>query len=357
MVGILYLIIQKDLPRTLVFFYITLYIIATLRYILERRHYKKHKAVTASTQFLLLPFSIMLMGNYISPVARFVEIFVIRVDTTGGDLVRIHFNFISLTMILPLIVLSVLFNNYFSGKWPAMAVNRKIRRGRAIPFLLFTLFILLQLLGFFINLRIDLISLIFTLVYITMFLGYFIVSPLQQSRQPTPTRSSSSSARRTPTRSSASSSTQRSTRASTTTGRTSRSTVSASSASRRRAVTSTARSTSARVVPGRDITTTRKVTRSTTVRRGTKNIFPVGKVTKDDLKCIICYMDFKKSDTRKVILCPHCKYPAHADEFFSWFQQSKLCARCNKPISSKYVKSPIYRVSAKAYIETVIEKL
>ncbi|MCG3220833.1 MAG: hypothetical protein H7641_05575, partial [Candidatus Heimdallarchaeota archaeon] len=132
--------------------------------------------------------------------------------------------------------------------------------------------------------------------------------------------------------------------------------ISSSSASRRRAVT-TARATSAKVAPGRDITTTKKVTRSTTVRRGTKNIFPIGKATKDDLKCIICYLDFKKSESRKIILCPHCKYPAHADEFFNWFQQSKLCARCNKPISARYVKSPIYRVSTKVYIETVIEKL
>jgi hypothetical protein len=357
MVGILYLIIQRDISMTLIFFYITLYIIVSLRYLLERRHYKKHKAVTASTQFLILPFSILLMGNYISPVANFVEIFIINIDSVGGETVRFYFNLVSITMIIPLIVLSVLFNNYFSGKWPAMAVNRKIRKGKVIPFLLFTLFVLLQLLGFFINLRMDFVSLFFALVYITLFVGYFIVSPLQKSRQPVVQRAPSSSPRRTPSRASTSSSTQRSSRASSSTRRPSRSTVSASSASRRRAATTVPRSTSAKIDPGKDISATKKVTRSTTVRRGTKNIFPVGKASKDDLKCIICYMDFKKSETRKVILCPHCKYPAHADEFFSWFQQSKLCARCNKLISSKYVKSPIYRVSTKVYIETVIEKL
>lgn len=354
-VGFLYLIIQRDLSRTLIFFYITLYIIASLRYILERRHYKKHKAVTASTQFLLLPFSVLLMGNYISPVANFVKIFIINVNLASGDSVEMYFNLISLTMILPLIVLSVLFNNYFSGKWPAMAINRKIRRGRVIPFLLFTLFIFLQLLGFFINQKIDFLSLIFAVIYIGMVLGYFIVLPLQESRKPAVQRTPSVSSRRAPSRVSTSSS-QRSTARSTTTRSTSRSAISTSSASRRRAAT-TVRATSAKIDPGRDITATKRVTRSTTVRRGTKNIFPIGKASKDDLKCIICYMDFKKSESRKVILCPHCKYPAHADEFFSWFQQSKLCARCNKPISTKYVKSPIYRVSTKVYIETVIEKL
>ncbi|MHA1954737.1 MAG: hypothetical protein ACW96U_12405 [Candidatus Heimdallarchaeaceae archaeon] len=359
-VGFLYLIIQGDVPRTLLFFYITLYVIAFLRYVLERRHYRKHKAVTASTQFLILPFSVLLMGNYISPVSNFVEIFMININIASGETVRLYFNLVSLTMILPLIILSVLFSNYFSGKWPAMAVNRKIRRGRVIPFLLFTLFVLLQLLGFFMNFRMDFLSLFFALIYIVMVIGYLIISPLQKSRQRTVQRTTTASTRRTPARSSTTS-TQRSSTSSSASRRSSTSSqtggrISSSSASRRRAVTTT-RATSAKVDPGRDITTTRKVTRSTTVRRGTKNIFPVGKANKDDLKCIICYMDFKKSESRKVILCPHCKYPAHADEFFSWFQQSKLCARCNKPISTKYVKSPIYRVSTKVYIETVIEKL
>ncbi|NPD88601.1 MAG: hypothetical protein HGN29_07745 [Asgard group archaeon] len=362
-VGFLYLIIQREqgLPKTLLFFYITLYIIAFLRYVLERRHYRKHKAVTASTQFLILPFSVLFMGNYISPFSNFVEIFVININLVSGDTVHLYFNLISLSMILPLIVLSVLFNNYFSGKWPAMAVNRKIRRGRLIPFLLFTLFVLLLLFGFFINLKMDFLSLFFAVIYFVMFIGYFIVSPLQKSRQRTVQRTPAASTRRSPTRASASSRQRPSTTSTSTRSRRSTSAqtsgrISSSSASRRRAVT-TARTTSAKIAPGKDITTTKKVTRSTTVRRGTKNIFPVGRATKDDLKCIICYMDFKKSESRKVILCPHCKYPAHADEFFNWFQQSKLCARCNKPISTKYVKSPIYRVSTKVYIETVIEKI
>ncbi len=356
-VGFLYLIIQRDVPRTLIFFYITLYIIAFLRYILERRHYRKHKAVTASTQFLLLPFSVLFMGNYISPVSNLAEIFVININIASGDTVSLYFNLISLTMILPLIVLSVLFNNYLSGKWPAMAVNRKIRRGKLIPFLLFTLFVLLQLVGFFINFKMDFLSLFFAVIYLVMVIGYLIISPIHESRQRTVQRTTKTT-RRAPARSSASarqrSSTTSTSRRSSSAQTSSR--ISSSSASRRRAVT-TARTTSAKVAPGRDITSTKKVTRSTTVRRSTKNIFPVGKATKEDLKCIICYMAFKKSESRKVILCPHCKYPAHADEFFSWFQQSKLCARCNKPISTKYVKSPIYRVSTKVYIETVIEKL
>ncbi|MCG3220044.1 MAG: hypothetical protein H7641_01585, partial [Candidatus Heimdallarchaeota archaeon] len=199
-VGFLYLIIQRDLPRTLIFFYITLYIIAFLRYVLERRHYRKHKAVTASTQFLLLPFSVLLMGNYISPVSNFVEIFIININLASGGSIRMYFNLVSLTMILPLIVLSVLFNNYFSGKWPAMAVNRKIRRGRAIPFLLFTLFILLQLLGFFINLRMDFLSLIFAIIYIVMVLRYFIFSAFDKSKQQTVRRTTTTTTRRTPAR-------------------------------------------------------------------------------------------------------------------------------------------------------------
>jgi hypothetical protein len=294
------------------------------------------------------------MGNYISPVSNFVEIFVININAANGETVSLYFNLISLTMIIPLTVLSVLFNNYLSGKWPAMAVNRKVRRGKVIPFLLFTLFVLLLLVGFFFNFKMDFVSLFFVVIYVVMVIGYLIISPIQKSRQRTVQTTPAVSTRRAPARSSASSSSTRSTRRRTTAQTSGR--ISSSSASRRRAVTTT-RTASAKVAPGRDISTTKRVTKSTTVRRGTKNIFPVGKASKEDLKCIICYMDFKKSESRKVILCPHCKYPAHADEFFSWFQQSKLCARCNKPISAKYVKSPIYRVSTKVYIETVIEKL
>ena len=68
-------------------------------------------------------------------------------------------------------------------------------------------------------------------------------------------------------------------------------------------------------------------------------------------------MDFDKREIRRIILCPHCKYPAHEDEFLMWFKTSRLCARCAQPISAKYVNNPQYRVTVRIYVEQVIEKL
>ena len=349
MVGILYLAIQKDLPVALIFFYVTLYIVVTLRYVLERRHYKKHKAALASSQFLLLPFSVMLMGNYISPVAANPRIFLINIDLVGGDSLRIFFNIISLSMIIPLIVLSLHFNNFYSGRWPAMAINRKIKRKKIFPILFFTFFVFFLLLGFFINLTIDFVSLIFILIYIILSINHLIIAPVRSERAraiqraPTTTRRTASTTRQ-QTRTVRSSSTRARGTASTTATRTTRTTQ-----------RSTAR---VAIDPGIDVRTTRKTTaKAVSTKIGDKNIFPVGKVSSSELKCIICYMDFNKNDSRRVVLCPHCKYPAHEDEFLNWFKTSKLCARCNKPISTKYIKKPVYRLTTKIYIERVIEKL
>ncbi len=355
-VGILYLAIQRNLPVALIFFYVTLYVVATLRYFLERRHYKKHKAVSASTQFLLLPFSILLMGNYISPLENNPRIFIISIDLAGGDTIGIFFNLISVSLLFPVIILSLNFKNYFSGKWPAMAVNRKIRRGRTIPFLLNTVFVSILLLGFFINWQMDFLSLIFVLIYIIMFFRYFIFASTIESRRQVSRTTTTRSTRRTPSRAAATRQQTRSSRTSSARAASSRSSQrSRSTQTRRRPTTASA---SARVDPGRDVTTARRTaTRSAAGKLKDKDIFPAGVPSKDDLKCIICYMDFKKNDSRRIVLCPHCRYPAHEDEFMSWYQRSRLCARCNKPITVKYVKRPLYRVSTRVYIERVIEKI
>jgi hypothetical protein len=350
MVGILYLAIQKDLPVALIFFYVTLYIVVTLRYVLERRHYKKHKAALASSQFLLLPFSIMLMGNYISPVAANPEIFLINMALVGGGSLRVFFNIISLTMIIPLIILSLHFSKFYSGRWPAMAINRKIKRKKIIPILFFTFFVFLLLIGFFINLTIDFVSLVFVLIYIILSINYLIIVPARSERaraiqraQTTTTRRATASTRQQVRRTSSSSTRARRT-TSTTATRTTR--------------TAQRSSASVAVDPGIDVRTTRKTTvKASSTKIADKNIFPIGRVSSSELKCIICYMDFDKRDTRRVVLCPHCKYPAHEDEFLNWFKTSKLCARCNKPISTKYIKKPVYRLTTKIYIERVIEKV
>ncbi|MCE7747205.1 MAG: hypothetical protein GPJ51_02335 [Candidatus Heimdallarchaeota archaeon] len=339
-VGVLYMAIQKDLPKTLTIFFITLYVVVALRFFLERRHYKKHKTILASTQFLILPFCIMLMGNYISPIAAAYEIFSIDIDLSGGSSIYSPFNLISISLIFPVIVLSLYFRNFYSGKWPAIAVNRKVRRGRKIPFLINTTYVAILLVGFFINWQIDFVGFIFVILYFIFIFRYFIIAFAMRSDQQAQVTSSRSA-----------STTRRSKRSVSTRSR--RPTASASSASK------ASRSSSAKIAPGIDVkatrsTTTKKTSKITTV---SKKIFPIGTPKKEEMQCIICYMDFDKKDRRRIILCPHCRYPAHEDEFMSWFKTSRLCARCNQTISTRYVNNPKYRINIKLYIEKVIEKL
>ena len=357
-VGVLYVAIQKDIPRTLTIFFITVYTVLALRFILERRHYKKHKTILASTQFLILPFLVMLMGNYISPIAFTYEIFSINIDLAGGSSIYSPFNLISISLVLPVVILLIYFGNYYSGKWPAIAVNRKVRKGRKLPFLIHTLYVAVFLVGFFINWQIDFVCFIFVIFYIIYIFRYFIIVYAVKSNQrisvrsttarSTParaTRSSTSSTRRTATSSSS--------RTRSTSTRTSRATTTRTSATR------TSRSSSVRVAPGIDVRTasTRTTKKISSTKAVSKNLFPTGTPKKEEMKCIICYMDFDKKDKRRIILCPHCRYPAHENEFISWFKTSRLCARCNQPISTRYVNNPRYRISIKIYIEQVIEKL
>lgn len=71
----------------------------------------------------------------------------------------------------------------------------------------------------------------------------------------------------------------------------------------------------------------------------------------EDFKCIFCFKlpEFPKDNGRGIILCPNCRYPAHADEFKDWLRSSRLCSRCNAPIPSNYRKNPKI-ISVKNYI-------
>jgi hypothetical protein len=67
-----------------------------------------------------------------------------------------------------------------------------------------------------------------------------------------------------------------------------------------------------------------------------------GQLAIDDFKCIFCFSlpKYPKDQGRGIILCPHCNYPAHADEFKDWVKNSKLCSRCGSEISSSFRRNP-----------------
>jgi hypothetical protein len=109
-----------------------------------------------------------------------------------------------------------------------------------------------------------------------------------------------------------------------------------------------------RSTTSRSKTTTRTTSRSPTgtqvrSKQSTRKITnfnlykpKAARLTSEDFKCIFCFKLPKIPDDRGrgIILCPKCRYPAHADEFKDWLRSSNLCSRCNAPIPASYKKNP-----------------
>ncbi|MFX1378012.1 MAG: hypothetical protein ACFFA4_02875, partial [Promethearchaeota archaeon] len=99
---------------------------------------------------------------------------------------------------------------------------------------------------------------------------------------------------------------------------------------------------------------THSTTRSTTgkpIRRSQSRIKQINlklyrpraaNLTIEDFKCIFCFRlpESPKDNGRGIILCPNCRYPAHADEFKDWLRTSGLCSRCNAPIPLNFKRNP-----------------
>ncbi|MFW9819762.1 MAG: hypothetical protein ACFFE5_09145 [Candidatus Thorarchaeota archaeon] len=113
--------------------------------------------------------------------------------------------------------------------------------------------------------------------------------------------------------------------------------------------------------------TTSTHTSRTPIRRSKGNIRQVNyklyrpkaaNLSIEDFKCIFCFRlpEYPKDNGRGIILCPNCKYPAHADEFKDWLRTSGLCSRCNAPIPLNYRRNPKV-ISIKNYIVVYKELL
>ncbi|MBY8990803.1 MAG: hypothetical protein KGD58_08625 [Candidatus Lokiarchaeota archaeon] len=138
---------------------------------------------------------------------------------------------------------------------------------------------------------------------------------------------------------------------------------------RSRSVSHSSRSTPTsqrRSTTSRSKTTTRTTSRSPT---GTKvsskqstrkitnfNLYKpkAGRLSTEDFKCIFCFKlpKIPEDRGRGIILCPNCRYPAHADEFKDWLRSSNLCSRCNATIPASYKKNPKI-LTVKNYIVVV----
>ena len=63
-------------------------------------------------------------------------------------------------------------------------------------------------------------------------------------------------------------------------------------------------------------------------------------LNQEDFKCIFCFQlpTLPADEKRGIIICPNCGHPAHADEFRNWLKNSRLCSRCDRPISINFIQ-------------------
>jgi hypothetical protein len=50
-------------------------------------------------------------------------------------------------------------------------------------------------------------------------------------------------------------------------------------------------------------------------------------------RCIICYLDLKRSDKEEVVTLPCCEIYSHKDHIISWLKQNPHCPNCHKNLS------------------------
>jgi hypothetical protein len=74
-------------------------------------------------------------------------------------------------------------------------------------------------------------------------------------------------------------------------------------------------------------------------------------ISEDDFKCIFCFKlpKLPEDKNKGIVICPNCRYPAHADEFIAWMKTSNLCSRCSAPIPSGFRRNPRI-ITTKNYI-------
>ncbi|MHA1756535.1 MAG: hypothetical protein ACTSVV_07190 [Promethearchaeota archaeon] len=102
-------------------------------------------------------------------------------------------------------------------------------------------------------------------------------------------------------------------------------------------------------------TATKSKTRPTTHKYNLKEIKPkAGVLSIDDFKCIFCFElpKLPQDQNRGIVICPHCRHPAHIDEFKDWAKNSNLCSRCDTPLPASFIKNP-KTIPASVYLKAM----
>ncbi len=385
--AVLTMLTDHGLETALTIGYFTILAVLGIKLIDEWLYYRQYRAPPASATFLLLLTSLALLGSLISAIATLGDSPLLQTFFLESTLDLISFgnyflflNLFGLIFVLPFyILLLLLLRRYYSGRYSGIFIARK--RYPIAAVIIFNA-ILFLLLGFFWTQtrEVEISSLVFFIASSLILIQHYVFPVVIVSLRPVrsrPSRTSRPSSRglsrttsreRRPTlsqRTSARRSSPTTTRRSSTTPTQRRSPTTAqrspSSASRRPSLTTSRGSVSSpqrrsqgdiNVVPGMAIEQSRPSRRVKQLSPAIiERITPVGRhLTQDDFRCIFCY-EFPTESNRKVVICPHCRYPAHELEFRKWKEVSKFCSRCNKPITDE----KMIRVSGNSYKRIIKE--
>ncbi len=375
-----YVVDDEYFSRSIVM--LTLLLNSYLHLLSEWIYYRQNNAVIASSQFLIIPYINIIVAQILSSYGFMFQLF----ESRGS----LQFNISAVSLlVIPLSALSIMLTaRYYQKRYTGFVLKRKLHGPVKFPLFFNTLTIVIIII---IAIEIEFIglnSVLILLMYFIQVIAYLIRPMFKSEYDDTARRQYINSLSRSPSRRSDYTPPRQRTitpsRPSQRGERKKRRSISTAPSSGYRTVPTTSRKKKkekkTRAVPtvsGNKKTSSKTaksknnkvskprnvaavsdgieiVTKPKAVKRRAKldqNLLPSGNVSKDDLKCMICYTEFESKSMMTVTLCPLCKYPAHEEELNQWLFQSSHCPRCAKDMKGKLNKR--LRVNEKDYAKMI----
>ncbi len=347
-IGLIHGLISYSLTILFTWLLIGLWIVFTIRIFENIKHHREFNSPHNTAFFVILP---LFIGIFYSIWGSFTGLL-------GESLISgVYFSFWSLIFAFPFVMYGLYSLYLCFKKYNIIYFGRKSVKARALGYIL-SFSVLIFIIAYWITLYnfiefppvdLNLLLLFIAIVLILIVFGFTSTSP----SIPTLTRNYiAERTRRINNLTTPSTQRQR--------ARTTR-TTNTSPSTRTTTRTTRSRTQSSRTNPKSHKQTAR--TRTTNTTRTTR-VKPTSKVrdlnkykprasylTVDDFKCIFCFNLPKLPGDRGrgIVVCPNCRYPAHADEFKDWMRTSNLCSRCSATIPSSFRRNPRI-ISVKNYL-------
>ncbi len=348
-IGLTHGLISYSLTIFFTWLLIGLWIIFTIRIFENIKHHREYNSPHNTAFFVILP---LFIGIFYSIWGSFTGIL-------GESLIDgVYFSFWSLIFAFPFVMYGLYSLYRCFKKYNIIYFGKKSVKARALGYIL-SISVLIFIITYWITLYsfiefppVDL-NLLLLFIAIVLILIVFGFTSNTGSSIPTLTRDYIAERTRrinnltTP-------STQRQRVRTTRTTNTSPSTRTTTRTTRSRTQSSRTPPTSHRQTARTRTTNTTRTTRvkpTSKVRDLNKFKPRASYLTVDDFKCIFCFNLPKLPGDRGrgIVVCPNCRYPAHADEFKDWMRTSNLCSRCSATIPSSFRRNPRI-ISVKNYM-------